>query len=183
MIARMKYCSHCGETVSLKIPPGDNLPRFICEGCGTIHYTNPNIVVGCVPEWENRILLCKRAIEPRSGYWTIPAGFLENRETLEEAAMRETHEEALASVNLGSMLAVVNVAHASQVHIMFRASLTDGKFGAGIETMESALFAEEDIPWPLIAFPSVRYALERYLDDRRNGGTGVHVTAVERIKY
>ncbi|NNF61636.1 MAG: NUDIX hydrolase [Gammaproteobacteria bacterium] len=179
----MKFCSHCGEPVSLKIPPGDNLPRFICDGCGTIHYQNPNLVVGCVPVWQDRILLCKRAIEPRSGYWTIPAGFLENRETLEQAAMRETHEEAMASVKLGSLLAIVNVPHASQVHVMFRAELTDGRFGAGDETLESALYDAAEVPWPLIAFPSVRFALEKFLADRAAGSEEVHITAVERIKY
>ena len=179
----MKYCSHCGAGVALKIPPGDNLPRFICERCGTVHYQNPNVVVGCVPVWEGKVLLCKRAIEPRSGYWTIPAGFLENRETLQEAAIRETREEALAAVDLGPMLAVVNVAHASQIHVMFRARLVDERFGAGEETLEAALYDEADIPWSLIAFPSVRFTLERFFSDRAAGSEEVHLTSVARIKY
>jgi len=182
-VRTMNFCSHCGQAVSLKIPPGDNLPRFVCDDCGTIHYQNPNMVVGCVPVWRDRVLLCKRAIEPRSGYWTIPAGFLENRETLEQAATRETYEEAIAKIDLGSLLAVVNVPHASQVHIMYRAELVDGKFGAGLETLETGLFLEQDIPWSLIAFPSVRFALECFFADRHDGRQEVHVTAVERIKY
>ncbi len=179
----MKYCSHCGASVALRIPPGDNLPRFICERCSTVHYQNPNVVVGCVPVWDDKVLLCKRAIEPRSGYWTIPAGFLENRETLQEAAIRETREEALAAVDLGPLLAVVNVAHASQIHIMFRARLVEERFGAGEETLEAALYGEADIPWPLIAFPSVRFTLERFFSDRSAGVEEVHVTSVARIKY
>ena len=179
----MKYCSHCGASVALKIPPGDNLPRFICERCGTVHYQNPNVVVGCVPVWQDKVLLCKRAIEPRSGYWTIPAGFLENRETLQEAAIRETREEALAAVDLGPLLAVINVAHASQIHMMFRARLVEERFGAGEETLEAALYDEAGIPWSLIAFPSVRFALERFFSDRNAGIEEVHVTSVGRIKY
>lgn len=179
----MNYCSHCGDKPTLRIPPGDNLPRFVCEGCGTVHYDNPNVVVGCVPEWEDKILLCKRAIEPRSGFWTIPAGFLENRETLQEAALRETREEALAHVELGGLLAIVNVAHASQIHVMFRARLAEPVFGAGEETLEAALYNEADVPWPLIAFPSVRFTLERFFADRRAGSEAVHVTSVARIKY
>ena len=179
----MKYCSHCGAKLALRIPPGDNLPRHVCEGCATVHYTNPNVVVGCVPVYEDKILLCKRAIEPRSGFWTIPAGFLENRETLQEAAIRETREEALAAVDLGKLLAIVNVAHASQIHVMFRARLTEPVFGAGEETLEVALYDEGDIPWPLIAFPSVRFTLERFFADRAAGAEEVHVTSVGRIKY
>lgn len=176
----MNFCSHCGEAVSSRVPPGDNLPRYICDGCGTIHYQNPNVVVGCVPVWQDRILLCKRAIEPRSGYWTLPAGFLENHESLEQAAIRETFEEAIANVKLGSLLAIVNVPHASQIHVMFRAELTDGKFGAGEETLESALYDEQDIPWPLISFPSVRYALESYFADRKADKQEFHLTTIER---
>ncbi|MBT8132179.1 MAG: NUDIX hydrolase [Gammaproteobacteria bacterium] len=177
----MNFCSHCGAAVSLKVPPGDNLPRFICDDCGTVHYQNPNVVVGCVAVWQDRILLCKRAIEPRSGYWTVPAGFLENRETLEDAAKRETREEAIATVELGSLLAIVNVPHASQIHVMYRAQLVDGKFGAGEETLEAALYEEKDIPWSLIAFPSVRYTLESFFNDRKNDRQDAHITTVGRI--
>ncbi|MBT8143928.1 MAG: NUDIX hydrolase [Gammaproteobacteria bacterium] len=179
----MKYCSHCGSSVSLQIPPGDNLPRRVCEDCGTVHYQNPNVVVGCVPQWQDQILLCKRAIEPRSGFWTVPAGFLENRETLQEAAIRETAEEALANVDLGSLLAIVNVPHASQIHMMFRARLLEPDFGPGDETLESALYTEDQVPWSLIAFPSVRFTLERFFADRASGGEELHITTVGPIKY
>ena len=119
----MNFCSQCGAKVQLRIPPGDHLPRFVCEACGTVHYQNPRLVVGCVPEHEGRILLCRRAIEPRRGYWTVPAGFMENGETLQEAAARECYEEALARVQIGSLLSVVHVLHAEQVHVFFRATL------------------------------------------------------------
>src|SRR5476649_1742142 len=131
----LKFCTNCGAPVALKVPPGDHLPRFVCMTCGTIHYQNPRLVLGCVPMWEDRILLCRRAIEPRRGYWTIPAGFMENNETLEAAAARESMEEALAAVQIGSLLAVVDVLHAHQVHLTFRARLLDpSAIGAGPES-------------------------------------------------
>src|SRR2546430_3458515 len=119
----MKFCDQCGAPVRLRVPEGDTLPRYVCEACGTIHYRNPRLVVGCVPEHEGRILLCRRAIEPRRGYWTVPAGFLENGETLQQGAARESLEEAQAQVTVGSLLSVVHVLHAEQVHVFFRASL------------------------------------------------------------
>ena len=120
---QVNFCSHCGQPVRLVIPEGDNVQRHVCIGCGTVHYQNPKIVAGCVPEYDGRILLCRRAIEPRLGYWTIPAGFMENGETTQDAARREAAEEALADVEIGSLLAVVHVLHADQVHVMFRARL------------------------------------------------------------
>ena len=116
----LNFCSHCGSPVTSKIPDGDHLPRFVCANCGAIHYKNPLLVLGCVPEWQNKILLCRRAIEPRLGFWTVPAGFMENGETMEAAAARECYEEALAKVQIGSLLAVVNVTHAGQVHAFWR---------------------------------------------------------------
>jgi ADP-ribose pyrophosphatase YjhB (NUDIX family) len=176
----MKFCSTCGQPVELRVPPGDNLPRAVCTACGTIHYKNPLVVVGCVPEWQGRILLCRRAIEPRHGFWTMPAGFLENGESLSSAAAREALEEACARVEIGSLLAIVNVLHAHQVHVMFRARLLDGSFGAGVESLEVALFDESQVPWSEIAFPSGNYALRRYFDDRRHGREGLHMTDMER---
>ena len=176
----MKYCSHCGHAVEIAVPPGDNLPRHVCPACGTIHYQNPKLVVGCVPDHDGRILICKRAIEPRLGYWTIPAGFLENGETLQAAAARECLEEALATVGIGSLLAVVNVVHAHQVHVMFRARLPLPEFGAGQESLAAELVRAEDIPWAEIAFPSVEFALRRYLDDRASGVEELHITDVGR---
>ena len=158
----MKFCSQCGAKVQLRVPEGDHLPRYVCEACGTVHYQNPRQVLGCVPDHEGSILLCRRAIEPRRGYWTVPAGFMENGETLQQAAARESHEEALAEVVIGSLLAVVHVLHAEQVHVFFRARLPEARFAAGAESLEVALFAPRDIPWEDLAFRSTDYALRRY---------------------
>jgi ADP-ribose pyrophosphatase YjhB (NUDIX family) len=176
----MKYCSECGQAVAKRIPEGDNMPRHVCTACNVIHYQNPKLVVGCVAEHEGRILLCRRAIEPRHGFWTIPAGFMENGETLQAAAARESLEEALAAVTIGSLLAVVNVAHANQVHVMFRAELPTPEYGVGIESLEVDLYHPTDIPWSDIAFPSVEFALRRYLSDRSAGLAGVHFTDLDR---
>jgi ADP-ribose pyrophosphatase YjhB (NUDIX family) len=170
----MKFCSNCGQPVVHKVPEGDHLPRFVCTACGTIHYENPRIIAGCVIETEGKILLCKRAIEPRLGYWTIPAGFMENGESVQDAAAREAVEEALAEVEIGSLLAIVNVLRAHQVHIMFRARLRNPTFGVGPESLESGLYDESEIPWPQIAFLSVEFALRRYLEDRREGVERLH---------
>jgi ADP-ribose pyrophosphatase YjhB (NUDIX family) len=175
----MNFCSQCGQPVTLRVPEGDHLPRHVCTACGTVHYQNPKIVAGCVPEHEGRILLCRRAIEPRRGYWTIPAGFMENGETTQEAARRESIEEALAEVEIGSLLAVVHVLHADQVHVMFRARLPKPEFGAGAESLEVMLCDEESIPWRDIAFRSVDFALRRYLEDRRAGREQHHFTAID----
>ncbi len=179
----MNFCSHCGQSVVQKIPQGDTLPRDVCESCGMIHYQNPKVVIGCVPEHEDgRILLCKRAIEPRKGFWTVPAGFMENDETLEEGAARETREEALATVEILNLFAVVNIKHARQVHLFFRGRLLDDEIGAGDESLEVVLYQEPDIPWAELAFPSGEYALRRFLDDRKNSRTGMHLTEVGRRK-
>jgi ADP-ribose pyrophosphatase YjhB (NUDIX family) len=175
----MKFCSDCGQPVTLRVPEGDHRPRHVCTGCGAVHYHNPKIVAGCVPEYEGRILLCRRAIEPRHGFWTIPAGFMENGETTQDAARRESVEEALAEVEIGSLLAVVHVLHADQVHVMFRARLPKPEFGVGAETLEVMLCEEADIPWQDIAFRSVDYALRRYLEDRRAGLERHHFTAID----
>jgi ADP-ribose pyrophosphatase YjhB (NUDIX family) len=165
----MNFCSHCGQPVTLLVPEGDHQRRHVCTACGTVHYQNPKIVAGCVPEHEGRILLCRRAIEPRLGFWTIPAGFMENGETTQDAARREAAEEALAEVEIGSLLAVVHVLHADQVHVMFRARLPLPQFGVGQESLEVMLCDEADIPWTDIAFRSVEFALRRYLADRGLG--------------
>lgn len=179
----MKYCQQCGSPrVEHRVPAGDNRPRHTCLDCGYIHYVNPKMVVGCVPEWQGRILLCRRAIEPRLGYWTAPAGFMEVGETLEQAAARETLEEACARVTVEDMFAVVNVVHAEQVHIMFRASLLAEEFAAGDESLEVGLFHEHEIPWQEIAFPSVRFSLERFLEDRAEGRRRLHVIDAPRVR-
>ncbi|HEY4369175.1 MAG TPA: NUDIX hydrolase [Steroidobacteraceae bacterium] len=178
----MKFCSTCGAAVAQAIPDGDHLPRYVCTNCGTIHYENPRIIAGCVIEWEGKILLCKRAIEPRLGYWTIPAGFMENGEAVQDAAARESMEEALARVEIGSLLAIVNVLRAHQVHIMFRARLLDTNFGVGQESLEVALYDESEIPWPQIAFLSVEFALRRYLEDRRAGRELPHYRDIDWVE-
>jgi ADP-ribose pyrophosphatase YjhB (NUDIX family) len=178
----MNFCSHCGQPVTLAVPAGDHLPRYVCAGCGRVHYENPKIVAGCVPEYEGRILLCRRAIEPRLGFWTIPAGFMENGETTQDAARRESIEEAMADVEVGSLLAVVHVLHADQVHVMFRARLHEPAYGAGAESLEVVLVDEAEIPWQDIAFRSVDFALRRYFDDRRKGAEGHHFTTIDYRK-
>ena len=170
----MKFCSHCGATVALRIPPGDSLPRHVCASCGSIHYLNPKLVVGAIPEWEDRILLCRRAIEPRLGYWTLPAGFMENAETTAQAAARETLEEACARIEVGDIFTLINVPHISQVHIVYRARLLDLDFRAGDESLEVALFSEADIPWQDIAFRTISLTLRHYFEDRRTGRFGFH---------
>ena len=178
----MNFCSHCGAPVQFIVPPGDNLPRHVCDACETIHYENPRLVVGSIPQWEDKILLCRRAIEPRRGYWTIPAGFMENGETTQDAARRESIEEAMADVEVGSLLAVVHVLHADQVHVMFRARLPKPEYGSGAESLEVVLVDEADIPWEDIAFRSVDFALRRYFDDRRRGAEGHHFTTIDYRK-
>ncbi len=175
----MKYCSQCGAEVETRIPEGDNRERFVCPSCHVIHYQNPNIVAGCVAEWQGKILLCSRAIEPRLGFWTVPAGFMENGESVAEGAARETWEEALAKVSTTSLLAIVDVVHAKQVHIFYRGTMDTADFGPGTESLETRLVDEADIPWDDIAFPSVAYAMRRYLEDRAAGVEKVHETRIE----
>ena len=176
----MKYCNQCGSRVALRVPPGDHLARYVCESCGIVHYLNPRLVVGCVPELDGRILVCRRAIEPRRGYWTVPAGFLENGETLQQAAARESQEEALAQVEIGTLLAVVHVLHAQQVHVFFRARLASAQFGPGPESLEVELIRPEEIPWPDLAFPSTEFTLHRYLEDRAAGRESHHFAEMNR---
>ena len=164
----MQYCSSCGANVEFRVPEGDDRARHVCHNCGTIHYINPRIVAGTIPVWEDRILLCRRAIEPRYGFWTLPAGFMENGETSTEAALRETLEEAEARVELDGLYTVLNVPHIDQVHMYFRAHLIDGQFGAGPESLETALFRENDIPWNELAFPTVSETLSRYFRERND---------------
>lgn len=174
----INYCSHCGAPVSLRVPPGDSLTRAICDGCGAIHYQNPKLVVGSLPEWEGKVLLCRRAIEPRHGLWTLPAGFMENQETLPEAALRETVEEACAQVELGAMYTLISVPHISQVHAIFRARLLSLDFAPGVETLEVALFAEDQIPWKEIAFRTIGMTLRHFFADRKAGRFGFHTAEI-----
>jgi ADP-ribose pyrophosphatase YjhB (NUDIX family) len=187
----MKFCSECAHPVTVAIPEGDNRPRHVCTHCGTIHYQNPKMVIGSLPVWERdgefKVLLCKRAIEPRYGYWTLPAGFMENEETTTEAAVRETEEEAGANVALGPLFTLLNVAHVHQVHLFYLAELLDLDFAPGIESLDVRLFAEDEIPWDDLAFPTIRTTLELFFADRaklREGGQtagyGFHSSDITR---
>ena len=170
----MNFCSECGSAVALRVPDGDSLPRHICPDCGTIHYQNPKMVVGCIPEWEDKILLCRRAIEPKYGLWTLPAGFMENGETTLEGAARETWEEAGARIEIGGLYTLFNLPHINQVYLMFRARLLDLDYQSGIESLETRLFTEAEIPWEEIAFRTVRATLELYFEDRKDGNFEFH---------
>lgn len=172
----IQYCNRCGSNVSLAIPAGDTLPRHVCQSCGHIHYENPRLVVCCAAEWEGKILLCRRAIEPRLGYWTLPGGFMENGETTAQAAIRETQEEAGADVEVQAPFAMVNIPHINQVHLFYRGQLRSPAFAAGDESLEVRLLAPADIPWNELAFRSVAFCLERYLADREHARYGFHET-------
>ncbi|MCP3999529.1 MAG: NUDIX hydrolase [Gammaproteobacteria bacterium] len=179
----MSNCSNCGSNVDVKVPDGDNKPRYVCSSCGTVLYENPKLVVGCVTEYEGKILLCKRAIEPRLGYWTVPAGFMELSETLQEAAARETLEEACAKITLGSMLTVVDVVQAGQVHVFFRGTLDNGEYATGDESLDARLYAPDEIPWDEIAFPSGIIALKQFLTQRKTGIEHVHTESATPINH
>ena len=165
----MKFCSDCGATLTMMVPPGDNRERFVCSDCDTIHYVNPRIVTGCLPVWQDRVLLCLRDIEPRRGYWTLPAGFLENGETIAAGAARETAEEANARVKDLELYTVFSLPHISQAYMFFRAELCDLDFSSGEETLDVRLFAEHEIPWDQLAFPVITQSLEFFFDDRGSG--------------
>lgn len=174
----MNFCSHCGAKVTRKIPAGDNLPRHVCVQCEIIHYHNPKIVAGCIPEWEDQILLCRRAIEPRLGLWTFPAGFMEIGESTEEAAVRETKEEAEADVAITGLYAVLSLPRIGQVYLVFRGRMAAPIYKAGAESLEVRLFSLSDIPWDEIAFPVVKEALARYVRDAGRGTFQLHLDSL-----
>ena len=177
----MNFCSHCGKSVSLRIPEDDNRPRYVCDSCGNIHYQNPNIVAGCIPEWQGKILLCRRAIEPRYGLWTIPAGFMENGETTADAGVRETLEEALAEVEPIGLFSLIDIPYINQVYMLYRASMSRPKFAAGEESLDVRLFDESEIPWDELAFPAIEKTLRWYFEDRTAGaGFGLHTGAIRK---
>ncbi len=175
LLFHMIYCSNCGAPVVEKIPAGDNRTRFVCENCNIIHYQNPNIVAGCIPQWQGRLLLCRRAIEPRYGLWTLPAGFMENGESTEQAAARETWEEARARVESMKLYGVFSIPHINQVYMMFLAHLRTGDFEPGPESLDVQLFAAHEIPWEKLAFPVVKLTLEHYCSDLESSEFPVRV--------
>ena len=177
----MRFCSHCGSgRLEFRIPDGDTLPRHVCAACATIHYQNPKVVVGCLPEWDGQVLLCKRAIEPRYGLWTLPAGFLENGETVVAGAARETLEEASARVDVGPLYTLISLPHISQVYMVFRSRLLDLGFGPGPESLEVRLFDEADVPWDQLAFRTIARTLRNFFLDRKLGEFPLHVSSIER---
>lgn len=165
----MKFCSVCGGPVSLRVPEGDNRERYICDRCHAIHYTNPRIIVGCLPVYDDQVLLCRRAIEPRRDFWTLPAGFMEIGESTLEGARRETWEEACARVADETLYTIFDLPQIAQVYMFYRARLDAAKFAAGPESLDVALFSEEAIPWRELAFPVVSITLRRFFEDRRRG--------------
>jgi ADP-ribose pyrophosphatase YjhB (NUDIX family) len=174
----INFCCTCAAPVSVRVPQGDSLPRHVCDSCGVIHYRNPRLVVGSLPVWEDRVLLCRRAIEPRHGCWTLPAGFMENQETVAEAAERETREEACANIALDALYTMISVPHINQVHMIYRARLLDLDFAPGEESLEVALFDEASIPWAEIAFRTVAMTLQHFFADRATGSFGFHTGSV-----
>lgn len=174
----MKYCSQCGHTVTWSQPPEEDRERYWCSHCGTIHYQNPRIITGTLPVYKDRILLCRRAIEPRIGYWTLPAGFMENGETTDEGAIRETWEEAMAQVEVQNLYTLIHLTPINQVYMFYRAHLPEASFGAGPESLEVALFKEEEIPWDELAFLTVRRTLQHFFQDRQNDQFPLHVSDI-----
>jgi ADP-ribose pyrophosphatase YjhB (NUDIX family) len=160
--------------VSLVIPQGDNRHRYVCDKCDFIFYENPRIIAGTIPVFDSKVLLCKRAIEPRLGYWTLPAGFMENGETTQQAALRETYEEAYAKPELGPLFSVCNLPKGNQVHLFYLAQMTVAEYGSGPESLEVELYTEADIPWDDIAFGTVIQTLKRFFADRKQGVKQLH---------
>ena len=174
MSETIKFCPSCGAPAEYKIPPGDDRKRYVCTRDGEVCYQNPRVVVGCIAEHEGKILMCRRAIEPRSGFWTLPAGFLELGETAAQAGVRETREEAMAEVEPGTLFSFVNVSHIGQIHMFYRTELTTPHFAAGPESAEVVLMDEAEIPWRQLAFPTVYLTLQHYFADRKAGKFTLH---------
>ncbi|MEO6985496.1 MAG: NUDIX hydrolase [Paralcaligenes sp.] len=169
-----KFCGQCGSPLTRMVPPDDNRLRDVCEHCGAIHYQNPRNVVGVVPVWEDKILLCRRAIEPRYNTWTLPAGFMELGETTANGAVRETDEEAGIQIELGPLYTVIDVPHADQVHFFYLAKVLNPSLNPGPETLEAAYFAANEIPWKELSFRTVITTLEHYLLDKKTGVFPIH---------
>ncbi len=175
----LNFCSVCAHAIALRVPPGDNRPRACCDHCGAIHYINPKLVVGTVTTWNDQVLLCRRAIEPRRNYWTLPAGFLEAGEGTGAGALRETDEEAGARIALGPLFTMFDVLHVDQVHLFYRAQLLDLAFAPGEESLEVRLFDEADVPWDELAFRTVSLTLRHFFEDRSRGTFELHSGVIE----
>ena len=171
----MKYCSNCAQEVTFRLVENDHLPRFVCDACGIIHYQNPKIIVGCVPVFEGKILLCKRGIEPQFGFWNIPGGFMENGESAEVGAMREAYEEAKIKATNKGLLSVFSVPHINQVHLHFVVELQEPIWENTTESTDIQLFTEENFPWESIAFPSNVFSLKAFFENRKTGNWQVRV--------
>lgn len=176
---RFKHCPSCGAAVSYQVPADDNRERAICPACASVHYENPINVVGTLPIWGEQVLLCRRNIEPRYGFWTLPAGFLELGETSAEGALRETDEEAGAEIELQNLYCLLNVVRVGQIHLYYRARLLSDRFNPGPETIEARLFHEHEVPWDELAFRTVKETLECYFADRKAGAMGMHFIDIE----
>ncbi len=174
----MNHCNQCGNKVSLIIPPNDDRERYVCDECNYIHYQNPRIIVGTIPVYEDKVLLCKRAIEPRYGLWTLPGGFMENGESTHEGAIRETREEACANVELLDLYGLFNLPQINQVHLFFRANLLNLNFSAGAESLDVKLYTEDDIPWDQLAFVPVMETLKHYFHDRNQNVFPMHCAEI-----
>ncbi|MGB1558365.1 MAG: NUDIX hydrolase [Oceanococcaceae bacterium] len=170
----LNHCQVCAAPIEQRVPQGDHLPRAVCTACGHVHYVNPKVVTGCIPEWEGKILLCRRGIEPRLGHWTLPAGFLEMGESCAGGAARETWEEAQAKVEIGPLFSFINVLYIGQIHLFYRARMLSPDFAVTPESTELMLVDEADVPWDDLAFATVRYTLKRYFADRKAGAFGFH---------
>ena len=175
----MKYCCQCGSQVRIGIPEGDDRSRHICDACGVVHYHNPKVIVGCIPVWGDKVLLCRRAIEPRLGFWTLPAGFMEMGENLQAAASREAMEEANVEVEIGSLYNLFSLPHISQVYVFFRANMVNESFFPGYESLETRLFQQQDIPWDELAFETVRRSLAYFFAVRETGQFVMRMEDVE----
>lgn len=165
----MNFCSRCGGPIVQEVPADDNRVRHVCSSCRTVHYQNPRVIAGCIPEWQGKILLCRRAIEPRSGRWTLPAGFMELGETTAAAAVRETLEEANARVGEPELYTVMSLPHVDQVYIIYRAPLLNLDYGPSPESTHVELFDPDTVPWDELAFPTIQHTLTCYLDDFARG--------------
>ena len=179
----MKFCSSCGHAIEKLVPADDNRTRSVCTECQTIHYENPRLILGTLSTWQDQILLCRRAIAPRSGFWTLPAGFMEIGESTEAGARRETLEEAGAEVEIRDLFAVFDIPHVEQVHLFFRAAMTSPHLAPGVESLEARLFKPDDIPWDELAFESVRQALRLHLEDRSMGTSRLHRMQLPKMDW